>query len=74
MIKKSWLLLLESIKTQYLDIFQESKEFMSSVSYLRFSALLTRHLLLSAIKSKPGGYIKPSQINLKSGTHWHTIA
>ena len=38
MLRKTWLLLLESIKTQYLALFKES-----SVSYLPFSALLTRY-------------------------------
>ena len=50
MSRKSWFSLLESIKTQYLAVFKESKELMVSVSYLPFSALLTRHLFLSAGK------------------------
>ena len=36
------------------SILKESKEFMFSISYLYFSALLTRSLLLSTIKTKPG--------------------
>ena len=55
MLRKSWLSLLESTKTQYLAIYKESKEYMFSVSYSPFSVLLTRYLLLSAIKSKLGG-------------------
>ena len=55
MLRESWFLLSESIKTQYLAIYKESKELLSDVSYLQFSALLTRHLLLSVEKSKPRG-------------------
>ena len=36
---------------------KECKEYMFSVSYLPFSALLTRYLLLSPIRSKPGGWL-----------------
>ena len=55
MLRKRWFSQLESIKTQYLAILKESKEFMFSVLYLPSSALLTRYLFLSAIKSKRGG-------------------
>ena len=42
MLMKKWLSHLESIKIQYLTILKKSKEFMFNVSYLLYSALLTR--------------------------------
>ena len=63
MLRKGWLLLLESIKIQYLDKFKEYKEFMSSVSYLPFSLLLTHHLLLTSIKSKPEKISQGGRLN-----------
>ena len=55
MIKKSWHLPLESIKPQYFAKFKESKEFMSRISYLPFSALLKRHRALPTINIKSKG-------------------
>ena len=43
MLRKSWLLHLEFIKIQFIATFKGSKEAMSSVSYLPFSELSTRH-------------------------------
>ena len=49
-VKKDLTFALRTIKIQYLVILKESKELMSSISYLLFSALLTHYLLLPALK------------------------